>query len=613
MKWLSLAVIVGLLAFSSPQAAGGGQQRPAAKPEPDLCAVPPGAQPLLPATLLPGMGDTTRFPVTTTSEEARRFFLQGVAQIHSFWFQESERSCLQAADLDPEMAMAHWCIAVSAAGDYRPAFQLMRDPNDGGRANITPAAPPPNPEAVARTTNGSAIDAATRAREAATKAMTLRSKVTPRERLYIEAQAARRAPGSRDAADAAYISGMRTLVTAFPDDLEAKSMLALAIDNGYDASTKEPRANTMESIRLMEEIVAADDDNFGAHHYLIHAWEGSRTPEKAWRANERYPALVPNIPHALHMPGHIYAQSDRVDDAIEAFTVAANNELKWINADSLYPNGHHGHNVHFLIHSLNLAGRYDESLKWVQHLFTFRETPRERAGNSQRVVWRQGYFGLIKTLVRFERWNEILDGKTIPVHDKPEQQAWRLWAVGLAEAATGKYPAAKQTLAEMQKHVAAATGTGEPLKIAALELEASISARADTACKRSHPDAAGKPSAERVACFRDYLGGIGLFAQAAARESSLIYTEPPSYPRPVHEGWANVALATGDFNTAEWAYRAVLQQEPGSGRANFGRAAALDALGRRQEARELRVLATKAWAKADATLPQLQSQRTSAQ
>ena len=51
-----------------------------------MCAVPPGAQPLLPAKLLPGMGNTKNFPVTTKSEEARKFFLQGVSQIHSFWF-----------------------------------------------------------------------------------------------------------------------------------------------------------------------------------------------------------------------------------------------------------------------------------------------------------------------------------------------------------------------------------------------------------------------------------------------------------------------------------------------------------------------------------------------
>jgi hypothetical protein len=118
--------------------------------------------------------------------------------------------------------------------------------------------------------------------------------------------------------------------------------------------------------------------SFGAHHYLIHGWEGSTTPERAWHASKRYPELVPNIPHALHMPGHIYAQSDRIDDAIAAFSAAADNERSYMKADTLYPNGHHGHNVHFLIHALNLDGRYQDSMKQVAHLMNdFKETPRE--------------------------------------------------------------------------------------------------------------------------------------------------------------------------------------------------------------------------------------------
>ena len=38
---------------------------------------------------------------------------------------------------------------------------------------------------------------------------------------------------------------------------------------------------------------------------------------------------------------------------------------------------------------------------------------------------------------------EILDGKTIPTYDKPEQQAWRHWAMGLAYSATGQTERAK--------------------------------------------------------------------------------------------------------------------------------------------------------------------------
>ena len=586
MKHISwLGVVVLLATASTSDVAAKGKQAQA--PQPDMCIVPPGAQPLLPAKLLPGMGTTKDFPVTTTSEEARQFFLQGVSQIHSFWFQESERSCTQALELDKNMAMAYWCIALSAASDYRPAFQLLRDPNNnaGGRA---PTAETSADATVARSTTGAAIDPQVRAREAIAKAMALRDLVTPRERLYIEAQAARRARGNREAADAAYIAGLRKLVAAYPDDLEAKSMLGLAIDNGFESATKEPREHTLEAIALLEEVVAKDDGQFGAHHYLIHAYEGSKTPEKAWHANQRYAGLVTNIPHALHMPGHIYAQSDKIQEAISAFSAAAANEQKWLASDSLYPNGHYGHNVHFLIHALNLGGRYDDSMRWVQDLFTYKENPRERNGNNQRTVWRQGYFGLIKSTVRFEKWNEILDGRTIPVYDKPEQNAWRHWAMGLAYSATGQPDKAKAMLVDMHKDLDAVTSAKEPIGIAAQELEATIAARGG-----------------------DRKKAYELYGKAADREANMLYTEPPAYPRPVVEGWANVALTLGDHATAEKAYREALAREPGSGRAFFGLASSLDAQGKTADALAARERAAKAWANADANLPQVQKLRTS--
>ena len=244
--------------------------------------------------------------------------------------------------------------------------------------------------------------------------------------------------------------------------------------------------------------------------------------------------------------------------------------------------------MHFLIQSLNLGGRYQDSMARVQHLLTFKENPRERSGNLQTGPWRQGYFGLIKTVVRFEKWNEILDGTTIPVYDKPEQNAWRHWAIGLAQAATGQIDKAKATLAEMQKDLEGVTSAREPISIGAQELEAAIAARGG-----------------------DRKKGDELFRKAADREAAMLYTEPPSYPRPVAEGWANVALALGDFATAEHAYRETLGREPGSGRAFFGLAVSLDGLGKSSDAREARSRAAKAWANADADLPQVQKLRVS--
>lgn len=578
MRLLSAVLSVAILCLAG-QAAAQTEKKPA----PDLCAIAPGAPPALPARLLDGMG-VTNMPVTTKSAEAQAFFNQGMAQVHSFWFMESERSFLQAAALDPDMAMAYWGVAVSAAGDYRPSFQLIRDPNDGGRAPVREAYG--SGETTQRTASGAAVNARIRAREAIEKAMGLRETVTERERLYIEAVAARRDPANKEP-DKAYIAKLRQLVQKYPDDLDATSMLGLALLYGYEPASREPREGTIEGLRVLEGIVARDDNHFGAHHYLIHGYEGGKTPERAWLACERYPELVPNIPHALHMPGHIYAQSDKIDEAIAAFSAAAQNERTWLAADVLYPNGHLGHNVHFLIQALNLDGRYRDSLEQARQLLGFKESPRERTGDSQRTPYRQGYYALVKTLVRFERWEEILDAATIPMYDKPEQQAWRHWSRGLAYAATGKESSARESLAEMEVALAAIKASQQPLLIAAQELEGHIAAR-----------------------FADRKKGLALMQKAADREAALIYSEPPSYPRPVVEGLAGLALALGEADEAEKAYREALEREPGSGRAYLGLAAALTARGRTADAREMTAKGLKAWDKADDDLPQLRQART---
>ncbi|HEU4780992.1 MAG TPA: hypothetical protein VFS58_14000 [Steroidobacteraceae bacterium] len=535
--------------------------------EADLCLVPPGAQPSLPATLLAGQG-AVQLPVTSDSSEAHAFFHQGVAQLHSFWAREAERSFLQAAQLDPDMAMAYWGIATAAGGEHRSSWQNLRDRSGRGRGGSGKKVAA---EQVERAVNGSAIDAKTRAREAIDKAMAMRAAVTPRERMYIEAQWARLNPTTEDP-DADFIVAMRKLVAAYPDDLEAKSMLGLVMLYGYVLPAKAPRALTLEGVALLEQVIAADPDHVGANHYLIHGYEGSATPEKGWRASELYPQLVPNIPHALHMPAHIYIQSNRVEDAVKALTAASANELMYMNADALYPSGHYGHNVHFLVHALNVLGRYEESMAQVRMLLAFKETPRERAGDGQRTVWRQGHFALIKTLVRFERWDEILDGSVLPVYDKPAQQAWSTWATGLAQSATGQAAAASASLKSMRSYIETSGAGLEPLRIAALELEASIEARA------------GK----RRASQRH-------FEEAALREGSMLYTEPPAYPRPVAEGWGHVALETGDPRTADKAYLRALTIEPGSGRAYLGRARALRALGKKAESQEMLRQASRVW------------------
>ena len=52
-----------------------------------------------------GIGHT-HFPITTRSAEVQEWFDQGNTLLHSFWFEEAERSFRWCLKLDPDCAMA---------------------------------------------------------------------------------------------------------------------------------------------------------------------------------------------------------------------------------------------------------------------------------------------------------------------------------------------------------------------------------------------------------------------------------------------------------------------------------------------------------------------------
>jgi hypothetical protein len=157
----------------------------------DNCAPPSTLAPALPAKLLPGMG-AVHLAITTSSPEAQAFFDQGLAQMHSFWAREAERSFLEAAALDPKAPMPQWGIAMVAAGDWRPRFQIDLLTQIQGKQT------PPS---------------LLRAEAAAQKAVELiRTTGTDLERLYVAAIAARRNPDEKGEPEEAFVKGLRALL-----------------------------------------------------------------------------------------------------------------------------------------------------------------------------------------------------------------------------------------------------------------------------------------------------------------------------------------------------------------------------------------------------------------
>ena len=525
------AVVLGVLSVSL--AAAQGQKG-------DLCVPPPaGTAPALPARIMTGQGQV-HFAITTSSALAQEFFDQGVAQLHSFWAFEAERSFLQAAALDPDAPMPWWGVAMVAAGDYRPRFQME---TDLPRHNA-----PPDP---LRAPEGGPARAVAAARKAV-ELSAVPGKASEREKLYIAAVAARRDPRAEDR-DEAYIRGLRAVVAAYPDEVEARLYLSLHLMQGFTLPDRKPRGTTMESVELLRALLADAPDHPGVHHYVIHAFEGSTFARDAWPSCRKYPELVPNIPHALHMPGHIWAQTGKWDEAAKSFEDAAANELGYIRADQLYGRGHHGHNVHFLTTTYMFQGRYDQAVDAARSLLAFPENPREAAQvDNFYTAYRQGWFALMRTMVRFEKWDEILGGGLLPDYGKPREQAWRHWARGLALAARDDAKSARSEAVAMDaalKDLAAKTKEDVPasLAVARQELEGQIEYAAHKTDK-----------------------ALRTLEAAARSERAIRYSEPPSYPRPVMEVLGQLAMRHNRLALAETAFREALDQYPESPRALAG-------------------------------------------
>ncbi|MDX2033231.1 MAG: tetratricopeptide repeat protein [Blastocatellia bacterium] len=520
-----------------------------------------------PAQLMEGYGKV-HMPITTRSAEAQKFFDQGLALLHSFWFYEADRSFERAAQLDPDCAMAQWGIA-------------MADLNEGRR------------------------------NAALARAKELAAKAGDRERLYLEAVEARYKGEKTTVQNNGFLGAsepyqrvLRKIVSFHPDDLEAKLFLALALMSGYERDGT-PRPGTMESIALLQVVLSRAPNHLAAHHYMIHATEAGKRAIDGAPAADVYGTLAPKVGHAVHMPGHTYVHVNRWDDAARAFEGSAEVDRAYLrenNETSDHAAGPYGHNVHFLVMVYNYQGRYRDSIRASQEILDVGAKPGEATSRTAL----EARLARLRTLVRFEKWDEILAGPSLPDAGAFDIFAgWRYYALSLAHLNKGNLDAARAQLDLLEREAAwlkEKFGTAKnlpqigrqkqqlrALAVAPFELRARLLAREGKA-------------AEALAKLRE----------AIEEEYKLGYSEPPIYPNPMEEVAGKLALELKQWADAEGFFRAALERDPGSGRAWLGLMQAQQALGKTDEARQSLAQFRQAWTRADADLPETLRARESA-
>jgi tetratricopeptide (TPR) repeat protein len=228
-------------------------------------------------------------------------FSRGVALLHSFFYEEARRVFTAVAERDPNCPMAQWGIAMTW---WHPIWT------------------PPTPDEMSA------------GKAAIEKAMAMNAG-TDRERGFINAlniyfntpdspnsgpigQSCHGPVGPRDRV-IAYEKAMHQLRDKYPDDFEVQAFYAFAVlAAGYAMPNDTTLSKQLEAAALFEKLWKQNPNHPGVVHYLIHCYDYPALAQRGLVAAQSYAAIAPWVPHALHMPSHIFTRLGMWDESIAA-------------------------------------------------------------------------------------------------------------------------------------------------------------------------------------------------------------------------------------------------------------------------------------------------------
>jgi tetratricopeptide (TPR) repeat protein len=506
-------------------------------------------------TLFDNLG-SLHHPITTTSEQAQRFFDQGLRLVYAFNHEEAIRSFEAAADLDSQAAMPYWGIALALG----PNINSEMEKKDERRAI-----------------------------EMVQKARRLAGHITSVEQAYIEALVTRyvgRKGVKRKGLDEAYAKAMRSVAQRFPEDGDAATLFAEALMDlrpwDFWKPDGQPQPGTEEIVTTLESVLVKNPDHPGACHYYLHAVEASLQPERALPCADRLPGLMPGAGHLVHMPAHIYMRVGKYHEAVEGNQQAAHVDEQYFASQhptGEYADGYYRHNLHFLWASLAMEGRNVEAMKAARDVaatITVEEASKDRS--------KEFYLPTpIFSMIRFGRWEELLKEPVPPKGLRLMDGMWRLGR-GLALVATGRLPGAEGehvVLAGLTKQIRRDRTTEEKTQRALLKIAERIL------------------SGEIAARRQRYDDAIRLLEEAIKMEEALPYSEPPLWPLSVRHHLGAVLLLADRPSEAEAVYHADLLRHPDNGWALTGLIQSLQAQQKDDQAAVAEDRFKKAWAHAD--------------
>jgi tetratricopeptide (TPR) repeat protein len=117
---------------------------------------------------------------------------------------------------------------------------------------------------------------------------------------------------------------MRELRDSYPDDFEAATFYSLGLlAVGYATPADTSLSNQLQAAAILEKLWKQNPDHPGVVHYLIHSYDFPSLATRGLSAARSYAAIAPWVPHALHMPSHIFTRLGLWEESVAANRASA--------------------------------------------------------------------------------------------------------------------------------------------------------------------------------------------------------------------------------------------------------------------------------------------------
>jgi hypothetical protein len=452
-------------------------------------------------------------------------FKHAVWTLHSFWYPEALAEFTAIAASEPGCAMAYWGIAMSHW------YPLWFPPS--------PAALKAGSEAVAK-----AIAAPTQ---------------TPREADYITAIAAFYRDNDKldhHTRAVAYEKAMEQVYERYPDDREAAVFYGLAL-NASALPTDKTYANKRKAAEILNKVWAEQPNHPGVVHYLIHSDDSPEFAAAGLDAAICYAKVAPNVPHALHMPSHIFTRLGMWQQSIDSNRAARAAAVAYVRK-TLGPESFDSETVHamdYLEYAYLQIAQDGPAKEVVDELIGFRQSAAPNLPTAYAIA-------------------------AIPVRYALERRDWPA-AVALSEPAIG-FPLERFPWAEAMIAYARSLGDARTGNIAGAEAEIGRLQSLEDKLKGTDTYWTNQVEVQRLAAGGilahvrgDDKKAVALVRAAADLDATMDkHPATPSSVLPARELLADLLLELNQPAAALVEYRAMLTTDPNRFRSLLGEARA---------------------------------------